>query len=185
MIFRETKISGAFLIEPEPRVDQRGSFARTWCQEEYQARGLRDRVVQINTSGSIYKGTLRGMHFQRHPHHEAKTVSCTKGAIYDVVLDLRPESPSYLQWDRAELTAASRRMIYIPEGCAHGFQTLTDDSEVLYFMSAFYSPEHSSGVRFDDPSFRIEWPLRVSVISEVDRAWPDFKPVAATLDLVR
>ena len=147
MIFSETKVKGAYVVELEPRADARGFFARAWCQKEFEARGLTARVAQINVSHNVSKGTLRGMHYQMDPHGEAKIVLCTKGAIYDVVLDLRADSPTYLEWAAAELTAENHRMLFIPEGCAHGFQTLADDTQLLYLMSEFYAPAHARGVR--------------------------------------
>jgi dTDP-4-dehydrorhamnose 3,5-epimerase len=174
MIFTETKIRGAFLVELDRREDDRGWFGRAFCQHEFAAAGLAHRVAQVNRSANTYRGTLRGMHFQAAPCQEAKVVMCTRGALYDVVLDLRDGSPTLGSWAAAELTGGNGSMLYIPEGCAHGFQTLTDDTEVLYLMSAFYSPEHGRGVRYDDPSFRIEWPLPVTSLSAADRAWPDF-----------
>ena len=175
MIFQETKIQGAHVIDLERRTDSRGCFARAWCQREFDAHGLNARLAQVNVSTNVTQGTLRGMHYQSPPHREAKVVSCTRGAMYDVAIDLRPESPSYMQWVAAELTAENRRMLFIPEGCAHGFQTLLDDTELLYFMSDFYSPGHSLGVRYDDPAFGISWPLPVTCISEADRAWPHYE----------
>jgi dTDP-4-dehydrorhamnose 3,5-epimerase len=174
MLFTETKVRGAFLIDIERRQDERGYFARTFCQREFAALGLNPRIAQLNWSRNISKGTLRGMHYQIVPHQEAKVISCARGAMYDVVLDLRVDSPSYRTWAAAELTAENRRMLSIPEGCAHGFQTLADDTEVLYLMSEFYSPAQSRGIRFDDPAFQIEWLLPVSCISDADRYWPDF-----------
>ena len=174
MIFTETPIPGAYLIDLEKRGDDRGFFARAFCEKEFAAHGLATRFVQVNNSLSAVKGTLRGMHYQRAPHQEAKVVGCIRGAIYDVVLDLRPDSPTYLRWAAAELTAENHRSLYIPEGCAHGFQTLMDGAEVLYLMSEFYAPGHAAGVRYDDPAFAIEWPLPVACISDADRAWPDY-----------
>jgi dTDP-4-dehydrorhamnose 3,5-epimerase len=174
MIFTETAVRGAYVLDLERRSDARGFFARAWCSREFEARGLTPRLAQVNVSANVRKGTLRGMHYQRPPHREAKVVSCIRGAIYDVVLDLRRDSPTYQRWAAAELTAESHRMLYIPEGCAHGFQTLTDDAEVLYLMSEFYAPGHSAGVRHDDPAFAIEWPLPVACISDADRAWPAY-----------
>jgi dTDP-4-dehydrorhamnose 3,5-epimerase len=182
MIFRETKVRGAFVLDLERREDERGYFARAWCQKEFAAHGLNDVVAQINVSRTERRGAVRGLHFQREPFAEAKTVSCTRGAIYDVVLDLRPDSPTYLQWDAAELTDDNRRMLHIPEGCAHGFQTLSEGAEVLYFMSQFYSPEHAGGVRFDDVAFNIVWPLPVTVLSPADQNWPHY---TAAQDLQR
>jgi dTDP-4-dehydrorhamnose 3,5-epimerase len=175
MIFTETRVRGAYIIDVNRSADPRGSFARAWCRKEFEDHGLTARVVQVNLSSSVRKGTLRGMHYQLEPYAEAKTVSCTKGAVYDVVLDLRRDSPTYLRWAAAELTADNRRMLYVPEGCAHGHQTLEDGTELLYFMSEFYSPEHARGVRFDDPAFGIEWPLAVTSISDADRSWPDYR----------
>lgn len=174
MRFNETDLCGAWLIEPVPTRDQRGFFARTFCAQEYADHGLVARFVQHSTSQSAARGTLRGMHFQHAPHGEVKVVSCLKGAIWDVIIDLRPGSPSYRRWQGFELTADNRRQLYVPEGFAHGFQTLCDDAEVGYLISAFYAPVASSGVRYDDPAFAIDWPLSLTVISEKDRTWPDF-----------
>jgi dTDP-4-dehydrorhamnose 3,5-epimerase len=176
MIFNETKLPGVYVIDLERSVDERGFFARAWCEREFAAHGLTARLSQINVSHNALRGTLRGMHWQRAPHEEAKAVSCLRGAIYDVALDLRADSPTYLQWFAAELTAENRRQMFIPAGCAHGFQTLTDDAEALYFMSEFYSPQHGAGVRYDDSAFAIQWPLPVTNISPADQAWPDFSP---------
>lgn len=179
MRFLETKLCGAWLIEAEPVYDERGFFARTFCAREYATRGLTTRFVQNSTSHSKLRGTLRGMHFQRAPHGEVKVVSCLKGAIWDVIIDLRPGSSSYRQWQGFELTAQNRRQLYVPEGFAHGFQTLCDDTEVGYLISAFYAPEAACGVRYDDPAFAIEWPLPVTAISEKDLSWPDFRDPGA------
>jgi dTDP-4-dehydrorhamnose 3,5-epimerase len=175
MVFAETTVRGAYLIDLEPRTDQRGFFARAWCRSEFEARGLNARVAQVNVSFNARRGTLRGMHFQRSPHREAKVVSCTRGRVYDVVIDLRPDSPTYLRWTAVELTAENRRMLYIPEGLAHGFQTLADETELLYLMSESYSPAHARGVRHDDPVFGIDWPLPVASISDADRTWPSYR----------
>lgn len=173
MIFTETKLGGAFIIEPERHEDERGFFARTWCQRQFEAHGLNPRLVQCNISFNRRKGTLRGMHYQTAPHAEAKLVRCTMGAIYDVILDLRPDSATLKQWVAVELTADNHRMLYIPEGLAHGFQTLADDTEVFYQMSEFYHPENVWGVRWDDPEFGIRWPLNeVSEISDKDSNCP-------------
>ena len=177
MIFSEMRVCGAFAIDLERRVDERGFFARSWCQQEFETQGLTARLVQINVSHNVHRGTLRGMHFQVSPHEEAKAVSCIQGAIYDVVLDLRPYSPTYLAWAAEELTAENHRSLYIPVGCAHGFQTLTEHAQVLYFMSEFYSPRHGRGVRYDDPAFGIKWPLEVTSISDADLSWPAFQPI--------
>jgi len=174
MQFEETKLCDAWLIEPVPARDNRGFFARTFCAQEFADHGLTSRFVQHSTSQSATRGTLRGMHFQRAPHAEAKVVTCLKGAICDVIVDLRPESATYLRWQGFELTAENRRQLYVPEGFAHGFQTLCDDTEVGYLISAFYAPQAAAGVRYDDPAFAIDWPLPVTEISDKDRTWPDF-----------
>lgn len=176
MIFTETKLQGAYLIDIEKREDQRGFFARGWCQKEFEAHGLIPRVVQVNISLSKQKGTLRGMHYQVAPYAEAKLVRCTRGALYDVIIDLRSDSPTYLQWLGAEMTAENYRMIYVPEGFAHGFLTLADNTEATYQVSQFYTPEAEGGMRYDDPALGIEWPLAVRVISDKDANWPDFSP---------
>jgi dTDP-4-dehydrorhamnose 3,5-epimerase len=176
MRFDETDLRNAWLIEPVPAHDDRGFFARTFCARQYAERGLTTRFVQNSTSQSIARGTLRGMHFQHAPHAEAKVVSCLQGAIWDVIIDLRADSPTFCQWQGFELTAENRRQLYVPEGFAHGFQTLSGDTQVGYLISAFYAPQASGGVRYDDPAFAIDWPLPVSAISEKDRAWPDFRP---------
>ncbi len=174
MIFTETKLKSAFVIEPERVEDERGFFARTWCQNEFEAHGLNPRLAQCSISFNRQKGTLRGMHYQAAPHAEAKLVRCTMGAVYDVILDLRPYSPSFKQHFALKLTAENCRMIYIPEGFAHGFQTLEDNTEVFYQMSEFYVPESARGVRWDDPTFGIEWPPAERIISPRDRSYPDF-----------
>jgi dTDP-4-dehydrorhamnose 3,5-epimerase len=176
MRFTETKVAGAFLIEPEPIADERGFFARTWCREEFADHGLSGELAQANISFNHRKGTLRGLHYQAAPHAEAKLVRVTRGAIWDLALDLRRDSPSYLAWFGAELSDANRHMLYVPEGCAHGFLTLTDDAEVAYQMSAPYAPEAARGVRFDDQAFGIEWPGEVVMVNERDRTYPDFAP---------
>ena len=176
MQLRETIISGAFLIEPERREDERGFFARTWCRREFEEHGLDVQLVQCSISYNRTAGTLRGMHFQREPHAEAKLVRCTAGAIHDVILDLRPSSPTYLSWISVELTAANRLALYVPTGLAHGFQTLVDDAEVFYQISEFYHPESADGVRWDDPAFRIRWPLPHPILSSKDKQYPDYRP---------
>lgn len=174
MIFQETGLKGSFEIQIEPKADERGFFARSWCQQEFKAHGLNPKVVQCNVSFNRQKGTLRGMHYQAEPHAEAKLVRCTRGAIYDVALDLRPESPSFKNWVAVELTSEKRNMLYIPEGCAHGFLTLADDTEVFYQMSNFYLPDAGRGVRWNDPAFQITWPGSIDVISERDRSYQDY-----------
>lgn len=174
MRFDPTNLSGACLVVPEPVGDERGFFARTFCVRELAEHGLETEFVQHSASVSLKRGTLRGMHFQREPHGEAKIVTCVKGAIFDVIVDLRPASPTFRRWQGFELTDANRHRLYIPKGFAHGFQTLTDNVEVGYLISAFYEPSAASGVRHDDPAFGIEWPLPVTVISEKDKGWADF-----------
>jgi dTDP-4-dehydrorhamnose 3,5-epimerase len=174
MRFHETKIPGVFQIQLESSVDDRGFFARSWCRKEFQSHGLKDQLAQCSVSFSKRKGTLRGMHYQADPFPETKVVSCTRGAVYDVVIDLRRASPAYRHWIGVHLTAADRNMIYVPEGCAHGFMTLEDETEVFYQISEFYYPELARGVRWDDPAFEVSWPLPVEVISDRDRSYPDF-----------
>jgi dTDP-4-dehydrorhamnose 3,5-epimerase len=174
MTFYETKLRGVFEIQIDANCDERGFFARTWCRNEFEACGLNSRLVQCSISFSIRKRTLRGMHYQLPPSAETKLVRCTQGAIYDVVVDLRPDSPSFTQWVAATLTATNRKMIYVPEGCAHGFLTLEDESEVFYQIGEFYNPDSARGVRWNDPKFQIAWPEKVDVISERDRSYPDF-----------
>lgn len=177
MIFRETRLKGAYEIEPEIHADERGSFARAFCRREFDAHGLESVVVQCNISHNSRRGTLRGLHFQEAPHAEAKLVRCARGAMYDVIVDLRPESPTFREWIGIELRAAAGKpspMVYVPKGFAHGFQTLADDTEVFYQMSAVYVPAAQRGVRWNDPVFGIEWPEPVQVISDRDRAYPDF-----------
>lgn len=175
MIFHETKLPGVFEIHIETLPDERGFVARTWCQQEFEARGLNGRLVQCSLSFNSRKGTLRGMHYQVAPHQETKLVRCHRGAIHDIVLDLRPQSPTFKNWIAVVLTSEKRNTIYVPEGCAHGFLTLEKDSEVSYQMSEFWNAESARGVRWDDPAFRISWPERVEVISERDRTYPSFK----------
>ena len=174
MRFTKTDLSGAWLIEPEPHIDTRGSFARTFCEREFEAQGLTTRFVQHSASVSIRSGTLRGMHYQRAPSAEVKVVRCVRGAIYDVIIDLRPQSSTYRKWIGADLSQDNGRQFYIPEGFAHGYLTLTDDVEVHYLISAFYDPAAATGVRYDDPAFGIVWPADVTVISGKDRHWPHF-----------
>ncbi len=174
MIFTDTQLQGAFVIEPEQVEDERGFFARAWCQREFEARGLNPRLVQCSISSNKMKGTLRGMHYQVKPHQEAKLVRCTRGAIYDVIIDLRPDSSTFKQWMAVELTEDNRRMLYIPEGLAHGFQTLEDSTEVFYQISEFYAPECARGIRWNDPAIGIRWPSGELIISSRDQSYPDF-----------
>lgn len=174
MIFTETKIKGAYIIEPEFISDERGFFARSFCRDEFSRYRLETNIVQCNLSYNKKLGTLRGMHYQEPPYEEAKIVSCTNGAIYDVILDLRLDSRTYCQWVATELNNANFSSIYIPKGCAHGFQTLKNDSVVYYQMTEFFSPEYAKGVRYDDPSFGIQWPIEERIISEKDRAYSDY-----------
>jgi dTDP-4-dehydrorhamnose 3,5-epimerase len=176
MIFRELRLKGAYEIELELHADERGSFARTYCGREFERHGLNPRIAQCNVSYNRRSGTLRGMHYQVPPHQEAKLVRCTRGALYDVIVDLRPDSPTYCEWTALELRAdpgATSKMLYIPEGFAHGFQTLEDDTDVFYQMSAFYVPEAARGFRWNDPAFSINWPGPVTVISDRDRTYAD------------
>ncbi len=175
MIFTETKIPGAFEIELETKADERGLFARTWCVSEFQAHGLNTKIAQCSVSFSAQKGTLRGMHYQAEPHAETKLVRCTRGSIFDVVIDLRPHSPAFKKHVAIVLTAEKRNMVYVPEGCAHGFLTLEEASEVCYQISEFHNEASARGVRFDDPAFQISWPERVEVISERDRNYEDLR----------
>ena len=175
MLFRETKLPGAFVIELQKHEDERGFFARSWCQQEVEAHGLNPQMVQCNISFNKVKGTLRGMHYQVPPCAEAKLVRCTRGAIYDVIIDLRRESATYKQHVSEVLSSNNYKALFIPEGFAHGFQTLEDNSEVIYQMSAFYSPEHQRGLRYNDPAFRINWPIDATVISDRDRNYEDFR----------
>jgi len=174
MIFLETELSGAFLITLERLTDERGFFARAWCQGEFVTHGLNPQLVQCNVSFNKKKGTLRGMHYQVKPYEEAKLVRCTAGAIYDVIIDLRRDSPTFLQHFAVELTAQNHSMLYIPEGFAHGFLTLEDNTEVFYQMSTFYVANAARGARWNDPAFGIQWPITVRIISERDQNYPDF-----------
>jgi dTDP-4-dehydrorhamnose 3,5-epimerase len=170
MKFTEIAIAGAYVIDIDPFRDERGFFARSWCAEEYARNGLNGHVMQSGVSYNLRKGTLRGMHYQEAPFAEAKTIRCTRGRIYDVILDIRPLSATYKRWSAFELTAENRRMLYVPEGVAHGFQTLEDDTEVTYLMSQSYEPASARGVRWNDPAFGIKWmPIDTFIISEKDR----------------
>ncbi len=174
MIFSETKLKGAFLIEPERKEDHRGFFARTWCQQEFESHGLNSKLLQCSISFNKKKGTLRGMHFQVAPFEETKLVRCTKGEIFDVIIDLRPDSETFKKHFSVILNEDNRLMLYIPGGFAHGFQTMADNTEVFYQMSQLYSPEHSGGVRWNDPAFGIEWPTDERIIIDRDLNYPDF-----------
>lgn len=175
MLFHKTTLQDAYLIELEPRGDERGWFARTMCQGEFAAHGLATEYVQQNLSGSAKAGTLRGMHFQRGADAEAKLVRCTRGAVIDVIVDLRGGSPTYLKHEAFELTVANRHQLYVPPGFAHGFQTLVDDVEMTYLVSAMYAPASEGGLRYNDPALGIDWPVAVTTISDKDAAWPLLK----------
>jgi dTDP-4-dehydrorhamnose 3,5-epimerase len=172
MRFTETSLKGAFIIDLEPIHDERGMFARAWCQKEFEAQGLKVTWVQNNVSLNYKKGTIRGMHYQAPPDEEVKLVRCTRGSIHDVIVDLRPNSPTFCQYAAVMLSADNRRALYIPQGFAHGFQALSDDSELFYHMSAFYQSSSARGFRWDDPAVSIRWPEPLTVISEKDRSWP-------------
>jgi dTDP-4-dehydrorhamnose 3,5-epimerase len=175
MIFSPTKLQDAIIVDLQKHEDSRGFFARAWCANEFQEQGLSLEWVQANLAYSALKGTLRGMHYQAAPYGEAKLMRCIRGAIYDVIVDLRPGSPTYMQWLGVELTADNRRALYVPKGFAHGYQTLVDDTEVFYPVSQFYTPGSERGVRWNDPAFSIEWPLTDGLIlSEKDKNWPDY-----------
>ena len=174
MLFTETKLRGAWIIDLERLEDERGFFARSWCRREFEKHGLNPQLVQCNISFNSHKGTMRGMHYQVKPYEEAKLIRCTTGSIYDVIVDIRPHSPSYKQYLGIALTPENHKMLYVPEGFAHGFLTLEDNTEVFYQMSEFYAPDHARGFRWNDPVFGIEWPANVQVISDRDRDYPDF-----------
>jgi dTDP-4-dehydrorhamnose 3,5-epimerase len=174
MIFTESSLQGALLITPEPAVDERGSFTRTFCRKEFEKRGLVNDYVQNSISTNNLKGTLRGMHYQEEPAAETKLIQCLRGAVYDVIIDLRPQSPTYRCWESFELNAAKQQVLYVPAGFAHGFVTLEDNTALYYMISAFYSPELARGVRYNDPAFGIKWPDLDLILAEKDRQWPDF-----------
>lgn len=176
MIFTELPLRGAYVIDLEPRHDARGFFARAFCVREFTEHGLKANVVQANLSHNLRKGTVRGMHYQRAPHAEVKLVRCVSGAVYDAIIDVRPGSPTYLKWTAVELTRENRRMLYVPEGFAHGYQALTDDSEVLYLVTEYYAPGHEGAIRWNDPLFNIAWPVADVSLSPKDEAHPDFRP---------
>lgn len=177
MIFTETKLKGSFILEIKKLEDERGFFGRYWCEKEFEAHRITAQPVQANVSFNKQKGTLRGMHYQMPPHEEAKLVRCTRGAIYDVIIDLRPASPTFLQWLAVELSEDNYKMVFVPENFAHGFITLKDKTEVSYLVSQFYTPNSANGIRWNDPFFKIEWPLKPHVISEKDRQIADYIPV--------
>lgn len=174
MLFQPTNLADAYLIDLEKATDERGFFARSWCVQEFAAHGLDSNLVQCNLSYNLRQGTLRGMHYQLAPFAETKLVRCIRGALYDVIIDLRPTSSTYLHWLGVTLSAENRTALYVPQGFAHGFQTLTDETEVFYQMSTFYAPEYARGLRWNDPRFNIEWPLPVTEMSARDQNYPDF-----------
>lgn len=174
MRFEAIGLDGAWLVHPEPMRDDRGFFARTFCVNEFGERGLETQFPQHSISLSLCKGTVRGMHFQKSPHEEVKLVRCLSGSIYDVIIDLRPGSPTFRRWKGFELSGENGLQLYIPKGFAHGFQTLADDTRVNYLISEFHAPAAASGVRYNDPAFDVRWPLAVTTISEKDLRWPDF-----------
>lgn len=181
MIFVRTPLAGAMVIEQERHLDDRGYFARTWCKREFEAAGLSSEFVQSNVSRNTRAGTLRGMHWQAYPHEEAKLVRCTQGSIWDVIIDLRPSSPTYTRHFGAELDAGSGRALYIPEGFAHGFVTLQADTEVVYQMANFFEPSAARGLRWNDPAFGISWPIAEPILHPRDASYPDFVPATATV----
>jgi len=175
MKLQETPLPGAYIVELDAKEDQRGYFARTYCRKEFSAAGLHFEVVQCNISNNLRKGTLRGMHYQVDPAAEIKLVQCVSGSIYDVIIDLRPQSKTYCRWFGLELSTANRLQLYVPQGFAHGFQTLEDNSAVYYLMSEYYAAQYSRGVRWDDPAFKIKWPLSDPIMTEKDRLLPDYR----------
>lgn len=181
MLFFEAPIPGAFTVRQKRLSDDRGFFARGWCTEEFRRHGLNPSMVQLNVSFSPLAGTIRGMHYQLAPDAEAKFICCTRGAVFDVVVDLRPDSPAFGRWFGAELTAENDTMLYAPEGCAHGYQTLVDNTATYYLTSAAFAPASARGVRYNDPAFGITWPQPVTMVSKPDQSWPDFAlpPAAA------
>jgi len=175
MKFTETPLQGAYVIDLDTIEDERGFFARSWCRKEFADHGLIPDLVQCNISFNKKKGTLRGMHFQTQPYGETKLVRCTQGAVHDVIIDLRANSPTFKKWHSVELTARNRTMLYIPADFAHGFQTLEDNTEIMYQMSEYYHPDHARGVRWNDPVFSIAWPVNNQIVSERDREYTDFQ----------
>jgi dTDP-4-dehydrorhamnose 3,5-epimerase len=180
MRFTPTRLSGAFILDPERREDARGHFARTFCRREFEAHGLRQDIAQANIAWNARKGTLRGMHYQVAPAAETKLVRCPRGALWDVIVDLRPDSPTFLEHVGVELSAENGRQLFVPELFAHGYITLADDTEAAYQVGEFYAPEAERGIRYDDPALGISWPVPVEVISDKDASWPDFVPARAS-----
>jgi dTDP-4-dehydrorhamnose 3,5-epimerase len=180
MRFTETKLRGAFVLELEPRSDDRGFFARAFCQKEFEAHGLKPNVAQCNCSYNHKRATMRGMHYQLPPAAETKLIRCTRGGIYDVIVDLRPDSPTYLQHFGIELTEQNRKQLYVPEMFAHGYLTLTPDAETTYQVGEFYTPGAERGIRYNDPALKINWPIPVEIVSEKDASWPDFQAMELT-----
>jgi dTDP-4-dehydrorhamnose 3,5-epimerase len=178
MIFTPVPLNGACIIDLERFEDMRGFFSRAWSDREFEAQGINGKFVESNVSFSRKKGTLRGMHYQQHPNEQIKLVRCTAGAIYDVIIDLRPDSPTYMKHFAVELSAATRRMLYVPGEFAHGFQTLEDDTEVFYMVSNYYAPQHAGGVRYNDPAFGIQWPVQEFILIERDLTYPDYTPLS-------
>ena len=183
MIFTATQHEDAWLIDIDPREDERGFFARIWCRQELAAQGLDTEIAQESLSFNRHRGTVRGLHFQRPPHEETKIVRCTRGGIFDVIVDLRPRSPTYLRWQGFELTAENHKALYVPKSFAHGFQTLVDDAEIVYQISEFYAPNSAGGHRYDDAAFGVAWPLPVTMISERDLSWPAFNAATSILPI--
>ena len=182
MIFKETRIPAVYVIELEKREDERGYFARAWCEKEFAAHGI-PRFVQTNMSQCRHEGTIRGFHYQAAPHGEAKFIRCIRGAVFDVVADIRPGSPTFGHWFGIELTADNRKAVFVPEGLPHAYQALTDDAEVIYSSSRFYTPGAERGLRWNDPGLRVQWPIPQAIVSEKDAAWPDFEAFTeATID---
>lgn len=175
MIFEKTEIPGAYIIDLQPHADERGFFARAWCQKEFESHGFPSSIAQVNISYNRKKHTLRGFHYQSAPHQEDKLMRCTRGAIHDVLVDLRPDSPAYMRPIKLTLSGANSRMLLVPKGCANAFLTLEDESEVIYLVSEFYAPGAEGGIRWNDPALGIQWPVEPQVISDKDRSWPDYK----------
>ena len=174
MIFKETNLQGAFVIEPEMLSDKRGAFARIFCQKEFEDHGLNPNISQCSISINSKKFTLRGMHFQKSPYEEAKLIHCSRGLIYDVIVDLRPNSSTYMGWTSVEMSMDNKKMVYVPEGFAHGFQSLEDNSEIIYQVSEFYTPNSELGIHWNDPEFNITWPIEEKIITEKDNSWKLF-----------